>query len=275
MAFLRELARHFGLASALAAFLLASLLLGLLLRRGLGSSWRLSSRPCWPWARPSSGWQPSSRWPSPARRARPVPQRRRLRWWWWLLRSSWWCLSFLAVDPRMTIHHSGGPGRQGLFSGIIAWQIMSQRAYARHRGVSVSTVQKAIESGRISPAQRPDRLRGRRRGVGAQHPDARASRGPARPDRKTTRTSSARRSTRRRGRCGSTTRRASPRSSTRRRIAKLVSRRRGPGRRVQQVPAVPRRDAQPPRPPGGDACRRDRRGQVLRDPHDRDPEGAE
>jgi hypothetical protein len=24
----------------------------------------------------------------------------------------------LAVDPRMTIHHSGGPGRQGLISGI-------------------------------------------------------------------------------------------------------------------------------------------------------------
>jgi hypothetical protein len=23
----------------------------------------------------------------------------------------------LAVDPRMTIHHSGGPGRQGLISG--------------------------------------------------------------------------------------------------------------------------------------------------------------
>jgi hypothetical protein len=23
----------------------------------------------------------------------------------------------LAVDPRMTIHHSGGPGRQGLFLG--------------------------------------------------------------------------------------------------------------------------------------------------------------
>src|SRR5262249_4294519 len=38
-----------------------------------------------PWARPSSGWNPSSRRPPPAQRWRPAPQpRRRFRWYWFL-----------------------------------------------------------------------------------------------------------------------------------------------------------------------------------------------
>src|ERR1035438_8387035 len=76
---------------------------------GLGGFGRLSCRLPWvshpwpfsgPWARPSSGWRPSSRGPSPARRARPVPQRRRLCWfprWSYWLSLSFFC-AWLAHD---------------------------------------------------------------------------------------------------------------------------------------------------------------------------------
>ena len=59
------------------------------------------------------------------------------------------------------------------------------------------------------------------------------------------------------------------------RVGKVVVERRGPGRGFQQVPDVPRRDAEHPRPHRGDACRGDGRSEVLRDPRDRDPEGAQ
>ena len=87
---LAELARYGGVLGfgRLLAGGLRVLLGGLLAGGGLRCpSWRRASwRLSWPWARPSSCW-PSSRWPSPARRSRPVPQRRRLRWSWWRLRS--------------------------------------------------------------------------------------------------------------------------------------------------------------------------------------------
>jgi pyruvate/2-oxoglutarate dehydrogenase complex dihydrolipoamide acyltransferase (E2) component len=57
----------------------------------------------------------------------------------------------------MLIHHSGPPGRQGKSehfhndsSGSEHMAIMSLRQYARHRGVALSAVQKAIKSQRIA-----------------------------------------------------------------------------------------------------------------------------
>jgi hypothetical protein len=56
----------------------------------------------------------------------------------------------------MTIHHSGPQERQGKSDRLREdyptgehMAILNQRAYSRHRGVALSAVQKAIETGRI------------------------------------------------------------------------------------------------------------------------------
>jgi len=123
----RETSRGtFGLFT-LAAFLLATSP-GLLLRRGLGFAWRLSSRHCGLGA--PFFWL-AAFFEAAFSGATCGALFRNGGGFGVLVASAFFMVVFilLAVDPRMTIHHSGGPEGKG-FSGKNAMPAMSQRAYA-------------------------------------------------------------------------------------------------------------------------------------------------
>ena len=152
---------------------------------------------------------------------------------------------------------------------------MSQRAYARHRGVALSAVQKAIETGRISTL--PDgQIDSEQADVEWEQNTRRHAPPVAKREQEDDDASVF-------GASQYTKARA-VREHYQARLAKIEYEERdgearpegrSPGRRVQQVPAVPRSHAEHPGSRGGDGGRRNRSSEVLRSPDDRDPEGAE